>query len=39
MLGLVTTKDLELVEEGVKFPTKEIGKLQRSLQLIVKKVQ
>ena len=36
MLGLATTKDLEFVEESV---TKEDGKLQHSLQLMVKKVQ
>lgn len=39
MLGLTTTKDLELVEESVKDLTKEVGKLQHSLQLMVKKVQ
>ena len=39
MLGLATTKDLELVEERVKDLTKEFGKLQHSLQLMVKKVQ
>lgn len=39
MLGLTTTKDLELVEESVKDLTKEFGKLQHSLQLMVKKVQ
>lgn len=38
MLGLATTKDLELVEES-KDLTKEVGKLQHSLQLMVKKVQ
>ena len=36
MLGLATTKDLEFVEESL---TKEVGKLQHSLQLMVKKVQ
>lgn len=39
MLGLATTKDLELVEENIKDLTKEVGKLQHSLQLMVKKVQ
>lgn len=39
MLELATTKDLELVEERVKDLTKEFGKLQHSLQLMVKKVQ
>lgn len=39
MLGLATTKDLELFEERVKDLTKEVGKLQHSLQLMVKKVQ
>lgn len=39
MLGLVTTKYLELVEGSVKDLTKEVGKLQHSLQLMVKKVQ
>lgn len=39
MLGLATTKDLELVEGSVKDLTKEVGKLQHSLQLMVKNVQ
>ena len=39
MLGLATTKDLEFVEESIKDLTKEVGKLQHSLQLMVKKVQ
>ena len=39
MLGLVTTKYLELVEGSVKDLTKEVGKIQHSLQLMVKKVQ
>ena len=39
MLGLATTKDLEFVEKSIKDLTKEIGKLQHSLQLMVKKVQ
>ena len=38
MLGLATTKDLEFVEESIKDLTKEVGKLQHSLQLMVKKV-
>ena len=36
MLGLATTKDLEFVEESIKDLTKEVGKLQHSLQLMVK---